>query len=791
MMNVIWIAIWITGLLILAYNKTSRQITTLVLVGGFLITLLFSPFGWILYSLLLVFLIPTLLLINLPVQRKKYITTPLLQRFQRRLPKMSATEREALEAGTVWWDRELFSGKPNWASLFTIPAPKLTNEEQAFLNGPVETLCRMINEWEIFNKYQDLPPAMWDFLKKQRFFGLIIPTQYGGLGFSAFAHSEILAKIAGCSLTVASTVAVPNSLGPAELLHRYGLPKQKDYYLPRLARGEEIPCFALTNAEAGSDAAAIPDQGVVCRGMFEGSEIIGIRLNWDKRYITLAPVATLLGLAFKLFDPDRLLGDKFADNQNDKPADKQGDKRADKLADKTELGITCALIPTNLPGITIGARHFPLTTPFQNGPTQGKDVFIPLDWIIGGEKMIGHGWRMLTECLSAGRAISLPSSASGASKVLAATSGAYARIRRQFKKPIGYFEGVEEALARMAGNTYLAEAARQTTAACIDRGEAPTVLGAIVKYHLTERYRDITKDAMDIHGGKAIMVGPRNYVSHHYQNSPISITVEGSNILTRCMIIFGQGVFRAHPYLMQEFHMAEQPINDEVVDAFDRIFMQHLSHSLSNLARSFKYGITQFAWSSQYIAALNRASSSFAFISDVCLSIYGGKLKFKEKISGRLSDMLSMMYLATCALKRFQDQGQPIDDKPLLEWVMLDTLSTFWIQTENLIRNLPNPLLRMFLKLVVLPLGKRVHRPSDALGHQVARLLLTPNAARNRLLTGAYLTPDNNKPNGFIEVALSKIINAEQINATPQAKKEAEELRKQIIAVDYFQAKND
>lgn len=762
MMPIIWIAAWITGLLTLAYQKTSRQITSAALMLGFLITLIFSPFGWILYTPLLLVLIPTLLFINLSIQRKKYLVAPLLQQFQRRLPKMSVTEREALEAGTVWWDRELFSGHPNWASLLAIPPAKLSAEEQAFLNGPVETLCRMINEWEIFNKYHDLPPALWDFLKQNHFFGMIIPKQYGGLGFSALAHSEVIAKIAGCSLTVASTVAVPNSLGPAELLDRYGLPEQKDYYLPRLARGEEIPCFALTNPEAGSDAAAIPDNGIVCRQIFDGVETLGIRLNWDKRYITLAPVATLLGLAFKLFDPDHLLGDK------------------------TELGITCALIPTNLPGISIGARHFPLTTPFQNGPTQGKEVFIPLKWIIGGEAMIGHGWRMLTECLSTGRAISLPASAAGASKVLTATTGAYARIRRQFKKPIGYFEGVEEALARMAGNTYLAEAARQMTAACIDRGEAPSVLGAIVKYHLTERYREVAKDAMDIHGGKAIMMGPRNYVSHHYQNSPISITVEGSNILTRCMIIFGQGVFRAHPYLMQELHIAEQTINDEIIEAFDRTLMQHLSHTLCNMARAFKYGITQFFWSSHYIAALNRASSSFAFISDICLSIYGGKLKFKEKISGRLSDMLSMMYLASCALKRFHDQGQPMDDKPLLEWVMLETLSTFWIQMESLIRNLPNIWLRVTLKLMVLPLGKRVHRPNDALGHKVARLLLTPNAARNRLLTGAYLTPDNNKPNGFIEVALSKIINAEQINATPQAKKEADELRREIIAVDYF-----
>lgn len=761
MTSLLWIFGWGAGLLLLAYHKASRPIITTILIIGYFFTILASQLYWFGSLLFTLFIVAILLPLNFTQLRKQYLMAPLLRWSRTRLPKISKTENEALLAGTVWWDKEIFSGNPNWKSLLDIPAPKLTDEEQAFLDGPVETLCQMINEWEIIN-HQDLSPALWDYIKDNRFFGMIISKKYGGLEFSALAHSEVLAKLAGCSATVASTIAVPNSLGPAELLHRYGTSEQKEYYLPRLARGEEIPCFALTNPEAGSDATAIPDTGIVCRDVFEGMEVIGIRLNWSKRYITLAPIATIIGLAFKLYDPDHLLGTK------------------------ENLGITCALIPRHTPGITIGQRHKPLATPFQNGPIRGKDVFIPLEWIIGGPKMAGAGWKMLVECLSCGRAISLPSSAAGASRMLAATTGAYARIRRQFKKPIGQFEGVGEALARIAGNTYLSESARQTTAACIDRGEAPSVLGAIIKYHLTERYRQTAIDAMDIHGGKGIMLGPRNYISQHFQNAPISITVEGANILTRCMIIFGQGIMRAHPYILEELKAANETNEEQGLEKFDTVIMQHIGYTLCNASRALIYGFTQLFWSSQNIPELNRACASFAFIADLHLLLLGGKLKVKEAISGRLSDMLSMLYLASCALKRFHDQGQLALDKPLIEWAMQETLATFWIQMEALLRNYPNRWIGFLLRRWVMPFGKCVYKPSDKLGKQLATILMTSNEARDRLLKGTYLIPDDNKSTGHLEAAFAKILAAEEENASADIRHEAEQLRKEVIAVDSF-----
>lgn len=761
MIATVWILAWFLGLLLLAYHQTPRSTTSIALVAGFIITFFFSDISWFSSLGLGIVLAVILLPLNFPKQRRELLMAPIFDWFKAHIPKISNTERDAIEAGTVWWDKELFSGKPDWRKLFEHKAAQLTQEEKDFLNGPVHELCRMINEWKIAED-QDLPPELWQFLKDKRFFGMMIPKNYDGLGFSALAHSEVLAKIAGCSLTVASTVAVPNSLGPAELIFRYGTEAQKNYYLPRLSRGEEIPCFALTSPEAGSDAVSITDKGVVCREVFEGKETLGIRLNWDKRYITLAPIATLIGLAFKLSDPEHLLGDK------------------------THIGMTAALIPRHIAGIQVGERHRPLNTPFQNGPIQGKNVFIPIEWVIGGETMVGEGWRMLVECLSVGRAISLPASAAGGSKILAATSGAYARIRRQFKQPIGYFEGIEEVLARIAGQTYIAEAARQTTVACIDRGESPSVLGAIIKYQLTESYRQISIDAMDLHGGKGIMLGPRNYVAHHFQNSPIAITVEGSNILTRSMIIIGQGVMRAHPYLMQGFKAASIISEDEALLAFDDYLMQHIGFGFRNMARSFILGLRQFFWTSDYIAALDRASASFAFITDCCLLILGGKLKSKEKISGRLSDMLSMMYLASCALKRFQDEGKPDSDKPLLEWVLRYTLANFWLQMEDLLRNFPSRFLGILIRGFVMPLGKRVHLPSDRLDHLVASILLSPNDARERLLQGVYQEKDNNKPLGLIEEAFHKIIAAEQAEASKELKEEAEVLRKEVIAVDSF-----
>lgn len=765
MLSLFWWILWLAGLTTLAYHKTNNSVTNSSIIAGFLVTLLFSPLGVIQLILLFVLLSAILAFINLADQRRLRITLPCLIWFQKHLPKMSATENVALQAGTVGWDGELFSGNPNWSKWWKMPVPKVSAEEQAFLDGPVETLCLMINDWEITHVNYDLSPEVWDFLKQQRFFAIIIPKKFGGLGFSALAHSEILAKIASCSLTVASTVAVPNSLGPAELIHQYGTPEQQAYYLPRLARGLEIPCFALTNKEAGSDATAIPDKGVICRDLFEGKEVLGIRLNWDKRYITLAPIATLLGLAFKLYDPDHLLGSE------------------------TKLGITCALVPTNLPGITIGNRHRPLATPFQNGPTTGIDVFIPIEWIIGGPKMAGQGWRMLVECLSTGRAISLPSSAVGASKMLTAATTAYARLRRQFKQPIGHFGGIEEVLARMAANTYVINALRLTIAGCIDQQESPAVLGAISKCYVTAKYRSVSIDAMDVHGGKGIMQGPKNYTANPFMGTPISITVEGANILTRSMIIFGQGVMRSHPYILKEIQAAQLSDENQSLLAFDQALISHIAYSLSNAARAFFMGLSQWKHSKSYLPEINRASAAFAFTADLCMLLLGGKLKVKEKLSGRFSDMLAMMTMASCTLKHYADQGSPAEDQPLIDWAMQDTLSYFWAQMDTLLQNFPNRVLGLVVRFIVMPLGKHVTKPSDALTHKVVNLLLSPSATRTRLTQGIYLNlSDKNKPHCVVEKAFLEVNDAEKPGASQEVINAAETLRQTILEVDQFTA---
>lgn len=756
-----WGLVWLIGFGILAYHKTSRSMTCIALAIGFVLALWLDQ-HWFFNICLAIVITALVSILYLPVQRKQYLIKPLLKWLQAHLPRISETERIALEAGTTWWDSELFSGDPQWQKLFNLQKPELSEEEKAFLQGPVDTLCKMINDWDICYQSKALSPELWQFLKTERFFALIIPKSYGGLEFSAFAHSEILAKIAGRSLTIASVVAVPNSLGPAELILKYGTEEQKNYYLPRLASGLEIPCFALTSLTAGSDAGAIQDRGVICTGLHNGQEILGIRLNWDKRYTTLAPIATLLGLAFKLFDPDHLLGGK------------------------KELGITCALVPANLPGITLGQHHMPLNAAFPNGPTQGKEVFIPLDWIIGGTQMAGQGWRMLVECLSAGRAISLPSSVAGSMKMLTGATGAYATIRRQFKQPIGHFGGIEEVLARMIGNAYLADAARTITAASIDQGEAPSVLGAIIKSQLTERARQTAIDSMDIHGGKAIMMGPKNYIALQYQIVPISITVEGANILTRSMIIFGQGAIRAHPYLLQELQAVKLEDTALALEKFDFLIMQHALHFLSNISKSFWRAATQIKMPCLHTKSIERASAAFAVLSDVCLMLYGGKLKSKEKLSGRLADCLSMMYLASCVLKRFEDDGRPVEDKPLIDWILQDLLSIFWKQIDETLSNLPKFWIRILLRIVLMPFGSRICKPSDALGHHVARLTLFPNPTRDRLLQGVYLNPEPNNEIGKLELVLAKVIAAEKDNASEEIKLEAEKLRQEVMSVDYF-----
>lgn len=696
-------------------------------------------------------------ILGVPFLRRRLISYPVLMIFRRILPQVSQTEQEALDAGTVWWDGELFSGNPDWNKLIQLPRPQLNAEEASFLNNEVEQLCAMVDDWEVTHKRQDLPPEAWQFLKDKGFFGMIIPREYGGKGFSALAHSAVVTKLASRSATLSVTAMVPNSLGPAELLLHYGTQQQKDQYLPRLAAGLEIPCFALTGPFAGSDAGAIPDHGIVCYGDFNGQRMLGIRLNWEKRYITLAPVATLLGLAFKMYDPDRLAGGE------------------------TDCGITLALIPTDTPGVVTGRRHFPLNSAFLNGPTQGKDVFIPMDYIIGGVARIGQGWRMLMECLSAGRGISLPSSATGASKLAARTSGAYARVRKQFKLPIGKFEGVEEALARIGGNVYMLDAARQLTATGIDVGEKPSVISAIVKYHCTERGRMVANDAMDVHGGKGICLGPGNYLGRGYQQVPIGITVEGANILTRSMIIFGQGAIRSHPYVLKEIQAAHDINNGwRALRDFDSALGGHIAFVMSNVVRALLLGLGNGRGvgvppvaNERYYQILTRYSAAFALMADASMLALGGSLKRREKISARLGDVLSQLYLCSAALKRFEDDGRQQADLPLLHWAMQDALYKIQQALDGVLQNFPSRIAARILRTLVFPLGMNRTPPSDKLGHEISVLLMQPGEARDRLTAGIYVPEDKEDAVGALEAALLSTLQCEPLQAKLDAARKA------------------
>jgi acyl-CoA dehydrogenase len=702
-----------------------------------------TTFMWCVFAVLAVVL-------NVAPLRRAVISRAVFRWFRSALPQVSPTEQEALDAGTVWWDGDLFSGRPDWRKLLAIPKPELTAEEQAFLDGPVNELCAMLDDWKITHQLYYLPPEVWKFIKEQGFLGMIIPKQYGGLGFSALAHSEVVMKLTTRSGTGAVSVMVPNSLGPAELLLHYGTGEQKNYYLPRLARGVEVPCFALTGPEAGSDASSIPDAGTVCKAEFEGrKDVLGIRLNWEKRYITLGPIATLLGLAFKLYDPEHLIGGK------------------------EDIGITLALIPTGTPGVSIGRRHFPLNSAFQNGPNSGKDVFIPMDWVIGGVEYAGQGWRMLMNCLAAGRSISLPANSCGIAKLAALTTGAYSRVRIQFRMPIGKFEGVEEALARIGGHTYMMDAARVMTAGAIDIGEKPAVISAIAKYHLTERGRMVINDAMDVHGGKAICMGPRNYLGRSYQQIPIAITVEGANILTRSMIIFGQGAIRGHPYVLREIDAAREPDPVKALTGFDDAFFGHIGFVVSNKARALFLGLTGAAFVSvpgdadtrRYYRQLTRYSAAFAYATDVAMLLLGGQLKRREKISARLGDILSQLYLCSATLKRYEDTGRPRAELPLLEWAIQDALDRMQAAFSGLIENFPNPLARFALQLVVFPAGRRLAPPSDELGHKVASLLLEPSPVRERLTHGVYVPANPDEPVAQLEQALRAALAVEPVYA--------------------------
>ena len=746
MFAVLWFLAFFALVLWLAYTRRSLATATLT-IGALLVAysvLGAAPVWW--KAVLWVAFAP-LALLNLGPLRIRFLSRPFLRTYKRLLPPMSSTEREALEAGTVWWDGELFTGSPNWKKLLDATPPRLTAEEQAFIDGPCDELCRMIDDWDTTHRRADLAPEVWDFLKKKGFFAMIIPKKYGGLGFSAYAHSCVLTKVSSRSSTAAATVAVPNSLGPAELLLHYGTEEQKSWYLPRLARGEEVPCFGLTSPRAGSDAASIPDTGVVCRGMYQGKEVLGLRLNFSKRYITLAPVATVIGLAFRMFDPDKLLGDK------------------------TDLGITCALIPRNTAGVTVGRRHFPLNVPFQNGPVSGKDVFVPLDAIIGGPKMAGQGWRMLVEQLSVGRCISLPSNATGGAKGAVYSTGAYARIRRQFNMPIGRFEGVEAVLARMAGYTYIMDAGRSVTSGAIDGGEKPSVPSGILKYHVTELGRVVANDAMDVQGGKGICLGPKNYLGRGYQMVPVGITVEGANILTRSLIIFGQGAVRCHPWVLKEMEAARDADRERGVAAFDAALMGHIGFTISNAVRSLIQSLTLSRIAkapvdgptARYFEHIDRFSASFAFASDVAMLALGGYLKKKENLSARLGDVLSSLYLASMVLKHHENQGRPEADLPLVEYACRTLLYKAQEQLHSFLRNFPVRWLARFMRLFIFPRGLTYSAPSDRLGRKIAELVTTAGESRERLCAGVYRTLEPTNHLGLVQEAMVLAIAAEPI----------------------------
>jgi acyl-CoA dehydrogenase len=681
--------------------------------------------------------------------RRDWITKPIFRMAAHALPRLSDTEREAIEAGDVWWDADLFTGNPDWNKLLAFAPAKLSEEEKQFLDGPVEELCRMLNDWKINWEWHDLPLEVWDFLKSRKFFAMIIPKQYGGLGFSAYAHSEVIRKLSTRSICAACTAMVPNSLGPGELLMQFGTEAQRNYWLPRLARGEEIPCFGLTSPEAGSDAASMIDTGVVCRGTHDGRDVLGIRLNWHKRYITLGPIATVLGLAFKLRDPDHLIGER------------------------DEIGITLALVPTNLPGISIGRRHLPAMHVFQNGPNWGHDVFIPMDNVIGGVDQVGKGWKMLMSALAAGRGISLPSLSAAGAAFCANITGAYARIREQFHVAIAKFEAVQERLGRIAATAYQLDAARRMTCAALDDGHHPAVVTAIMKSQATDRMRVAVNDAMDVHGGKAIIEGPLNYLGSLYRGVPIAITVEGANIVTRALIQFGQGAIRCHPYLLKEIKALEDTDRARGLDAFDHAFWGHVGHSLANAGRAIGRAWTggMFAPAPDAGAAtpfyrqLSRHAAAFALAVDMSLLTLGGALKRKEMISARFGDILSELYLASAALKRWNDEGRQADDFPLLDYCLESSLATIEARFDELLANFPIRPVAWFLRLCIAPFGRGNRGPSDRVTDKCADLITTPSAARDRLTVDLYHPTEMDGSNGIalVERAFAMVAEVQPI----------------------------
>lgn len=690
---------------------------------------------------LLIIIAAIAVILGVPDIRRSLISRPAFGFFKRVLPPLSATERDAMEAGDVWWDAELFSGKPDWYRLLRTPKPQFSEREQAFIDNQLETLLAMIDDFDITMHQRDLPEAVWQYLRQEGFFSMIIGQQYGGLEFSPAANSHIVARIATRSLSVAVSVMVPNSLGPGELLSHYGTEQQKQYWLPKLANGEALPCFALTGPEAGSDAGSIPDHGVVCHGEFEGEQVLGIRLNWNKRYITLAPVADVLGLAFKLNDPEQLLG--------------KGE----------DIGITCALIPTSHPGVETSDRHFPLGQAFMNGTTYGKDVFIPIDWIIGGQEYAGKGWRMLVECLSAGRGISLPALATASGHVAERMTGAYAYVRQQFGLPIGKFEGVQEAMGRIGGLNYSVESMRRLTVAALNQGQSPSVITAMTKYHMTEMGRTIGNDALDVHAGKGIQMGPRNYLASNYMGVPISITVEGANILTRNLMIFGQGATRCHPYVMQEMIAASNPDEEAGLREFDSLLIKHIGFAAGNTLASLWHGLTGARFANTpvsgvtagYYQQLSRMSRGLALCADVSMLTLGGDLKRKEMISARLGDALSHLYMASAVLKRYEDDGRHESDLPFVHYAMQHHLHQLGVAFDGFYQNFPQRIIAGVLRFVSFPFGIRYKAPLDMHKQAIAESMMQPGATRERHTFLCYWQADADDMIGHMELAFTQM----------------------------------
>lgn len=691
----------------------------------------------------------------------KWATKFLLNKIRLSLPPMSQTEKIALEAGSVWWDQEIMSGKPNWNLLFSTPIPTLTEEEKSFIDNEVNQACEMVNEWNINHDHDELPEHIWSFIKEKGFLGMIIPKKYGGLEFSAYAQSQILTKLATRSSALSVMVMVPNSLGPGELLLHYGTDKQKDSYLPKLSNGREVPAFALTSPWAGSDAASIPDIGIICKKKFKGKETIGINVTWEKRYITLAPICSVLGLAFHVFDPDGLLGKE------------------------KNLGITCALIPAKHRGVEIGNRHMPLSVKWPNGPTKGKNVFIPLDFVIGGEKGIGQGWKMLMECLAAGRAISLPSSNAGIAQLTARAVGGYARIRQQFKTSISNFEGVSSILGEIAAKTFIVDSTRKLAASAIDCGERPSVISAIAKVHATEKAREVVNSGMDVIGGKGICLGPSNFLAEAHMQTPISITVEGANILTRSLIIFGQGAIRCHPYVLKELQAAQNPNEEEAIEKFDDAVKSHLSMVLRNFHRTLFLGLTGARFlktnssikneCKRFLQHADRFSAAFSLVADYCLLTIGGKLKRKEMISSRLGDILSNLFMISACLKNYKDKGQKNEDLPLTIVSCKICLNDIEKAFDSLFINLPNRFMSRILRSIVFPWGSEKFQPTDAELFEASKKITENGKSRADLTAEVYVneTSDKeilkNEPISCIDAALDATILSEPIEAKIRA----------------------